>query len=287
MTAPSQTVADLVAEYAAVAPDAVELATRVSLAVWVEPELLRCARLGLSPRLDAAAEADVWFSPLVEGRTARALYLHTEVAQYLRQRLAKNKVRLEAAWRVLERVHHDAPADIHLEEEVTWLSLRREAGDLETIEDRLMSVATAMVEQQRDRLARWAARALPLLPEEVQELEAARLLAAGAYARLGDTNALSLRLASGALPKGLAWVLPRQLPSTQVGVRLLDGVLELGGSGANGSTTVELLALRSRVDVTWDTTSGPRTESVTVEPNGVQHMQLGKAPITLRTAHSE
>ena len=50
-------------------PDALRLGELVSLAARIEPELLRAVRLELTP-FDAAAEADLWFSPLVETRTA-------------------------------------------------------------------------------------------------------------------------------------------------------------------------------------------------------------------------
>ena len=57
----------LVRGFEAISPAAVRLARAVSLAVRVEPELLRRARLALVPGADAGTEADLWFSPLVVG----------------------------------------------------------------------------------------------------------------------------------------------------------------------------------------------------------------------------
>src|SRR5260370_37369189 len=102
-------------------PGAVRLARVVSLAVRVEPELLRHARLVLLPGEDAGAEADLWFSPLVQSDNPLALVLLPEVKQLLQQDLAKNQELLDRAWSVLKEVHRDAPPVIKLEEEVTWL----------------------------------------------------------------------------------------------------------------------------------------------------------------------
>src|SRR5215468_9167158 len=47
---------------------AVELAVPLSVAVRIEPDLIRAIRLGVLPYLDVAAESDLWFSDLVASR---------------------------------------------------------------------------------------------------------------------------------------------------------------------------------------------------------------------------
>ena len=72
-------------------PNAVRLARVVSLASRIEPELLRQARLQLLPSLDAGAEADLWFSPLVQSSTPLALTLRPAVADLLRRAVGNGK----------------------------------------------------------------------------------------------------------------------------------------------------------------------------------------------------
>src|SRR5206468_3709185 len=66
---------------------AVELALVVSLAVRVDPDLLRHARLMVGA--DAAAEADLWWSDLVAAQNADGFMLVPDVAEELRARLAQ------------------------------------------------------------------------------------------------------------------------------------------------------------------------------------------------------
>src|SRR5262245_22643557 len=94
MSDPRQNMTSFVDELAERNPAAVQLGEAISLAVRIEPELLRAARLTLTPTLDASAEADLWFSPLIESCTADWLVLVPEVAQELRRRLANEERRL-------------------------------------------------------------------------------------------------------------------------------------------------------------------------------------------------
>ena len=52
----------IIARVESQSPDAVALATLVSPAVVIEPELLRRVRLAAAPQLDVGAEADLWFT---------------------------------------------------------------------------------------------------------------------------------------------------------------------------------------------------------------------------------
>src|SRR6185503_11803986 len=92
-------------------PGAVELARLVSLAARVEPELLRAIRLRHLPKVDAAAEADLWFSPLVQASSPLGLVLRPDVLAELRGELAQeeNQLVLKEAWETLELVHESVP----------------------------------------------------------------------------------------------------------------------------------------------------------------------------------
>src|SRR4051812_11549791 len=73
---------------------ALKLAEVVSLAVMVEPALLRRARLELVPGADAAAEADLWLSGLVLTSSPEGIVLLSDVAEALRKRLSTDPDRL-------------------------------------------------------------------------------------------------------------------------------------------------------------------------------------------------
>src|SRR5262249_46500042 len=104
-------------------PDAVHLARAVSLAVRVEPELLRKIRLEIFPGMEAGAEADLWFSPLVDAQSPLTMVLFPEVQEILREQLAMNKDLLDRSRQIIQEIHCNAPPAIRLEEEIISLSL--------------------------------------------------------------------------------------------------------------------------------------------------------------------
>jgi hypothetical protein len=93
-------------------PDAVaDLATALSVALRVEPELVRAVRLEILPTADVGAEADLWFGPWVQVRETGAVVFDDGVRRDLQARLA-DKLRIAAPgspWHrlgdVVERVH--------------------------------------------------------------------------------------------------------------------------------------------------------------------------------------
>jgi len=211
-------------------PDAVRLARVVSLASRIEPELLRQARLQLLPAVDAGAEADLWFSQLVQSSTPVALTLVPAVADLLRHELADSPDSLQRAWELIEEVHREAPAAIRLEERVTWETLAGGAGSLERVENELMSVVSAITVQKRSGLARWALRAVPRLPEAARKTKAATTLLLTAAAHLNAWHLLEKQIENKTLSAGfineLQVLLPQDLPRVTVGVRLLEDTSE-------------------------------------------------------------
>src|SRR5262249_24520346 len=61
-----------------------DLAVPLSVAVRIEPELIRAIRLAVLPYLDVAAESDLWFSDLVASRGPDSIVLKPEVLPGLR-----------------------------------------------------------------------------------------------------------------------------------------------------------------------------------------------------------
>ncbi|QSY49702.1 hypothetical protein [Streptomyces griseocarneus] len=66
-----------------------ELAVLLSTATRIEPELMRAVRLTAAPRLDVAAETELWFGDLVERRASGHIVLRRDLLPELRQELAR------------------------------------------------------------------------------------------------------------------------------------------------------------------------------------------------------
>ena len=185
-------------------PDLVELARLVSPAVRVEAGLLRHVRLSLTaPPLPVAAEADLWFSPLVSSDSTDALVLDRGAADALRERLAaehaalvaehersggrqpRDPTPLERSATAVRRWHVDASPAIRLEEQIIHEALLG-AGE-EQLNGLLgRALATLSDPDQARPIARWATRALPALPEPARASEAAAELARRARGRLQE-----------------------------------------------------------------------------------------------------
>lgn len=161
-------------------PGAAQLARLASLAARVEPELLRALRVHLLPGVDAGAEADLWFSPLVQAASPLGLVFRPEVLAHLREELAKeeNRALLDGAWRTLRAVHEHVPPAVRVEERATWLSLRGAPAD--QIDAALMPAVSTFAGQQGQGMARWARRVLLRLPAAARETNAAHALDVGA-----------------------------------------------------------------------------------------------------------
>src|SRR5262249_10553630 len=97
---------------AAPSPGAQELATLLSVAVRIEPQLIRAARLVLTPRLDVGAEADLWFSTWVATRSVDSILLRPQVKTVLQNRLTRRLAQGSSGndpawgvWEVIKQAH--------------------------------------------------------------------------------------------------------------------------------------------------------------------------------------
>jgi tetratricopeptide (TPR) repeat protein len=231
-------------------PKMVRLAEAVSLAVIVDPPLLRRARLALVPGADVGVEADLWLSPFVQSRSLDGLVFHQNVAEELRTRLAESPERLQRAWEMTASLHrHFSPA-LRAEEEIAWLSVCSDPEAPERIQDLLRSVLTALMNEERRGIARWAARALPKMPSKARITKEAKMLEVGAQLRLnGAVHPMRL---GAQIPDWLPWVIPEEFPRTPVGVRLLPGAIELDGAGAREGNILQLPRTKPLwVEVSW------------------------------------
>jgi hypothetical protein len=214
----------LIDELAAINPKAVELAVVVCLASRIEPELLRAARLDVVGSADAAAEADLWLSPLMSSRSVLFAVMRPSVADELRQRLAADKSKLDAAWRVLSRVHEHAPRALRVEEEITWRVL---ANPEDTEIGRLFTSVLSAMESGRPGLARWAARALPRLPQQARQTGPAWLVSQKAAEMLGGPPILGAELTRQTALQVSSPFPVDDLPKLDVGLHLYQDALRI------------------------------------------------------------
>lgn len=275
-------------------PDIVNLARVVSLAVRIEPELLRKARLELLPQIDAGAEAELWFSPLAQSQTPLSMVLLPEAAKVLRRRLAENQEELGRAWEILREIHKNASPTLILEEEVTWLALTNRADAVTQIQNRLEEVLVSLANEDRPGLARWAARALPLLPEAARTSQAARVLSVIAGVKTGKPQILKDHPSAGALQKWLRLISPRSPSDVPVGVRLLERVgvgvgpqrvVEFSNPPVQGAREIATPRTNPFIfEVSWEDQSGQHFEQVSLAPFQMQTCSVGSGPVKIRTA---
>jgi hypothetical protein len=283
MSQPAEAVLELLGAFGRQSPAALRLARVAALAARVEPELLRALRLRLVPEADSGAEADLWFSPLVQVQGASALVLEPEVVEALRQELAGDQPLLDRAWDELQRVHRDAPATVRLEEEVTYLALSNREDAAARIDELLRSAVVALVREDRRGLADWALRALPRLPPRALETEAAWMLALGAGSRLGGRRILG-DLPGNTLPGWLPWVMADGMPMAPVGVRLVGQVVELGPPTLDGAHSIEVPRTSPLlIELSWRD-DRERAVLVKLRAGRSQAVQVGPGDVRLRSA---
>ncbi len=262
--------ASLVEEFERQYPEEIRLAETLSLAVRVEPELLRKARLTLHPGVGAGAEADLWFSPLVESSSARGFVFAPDVQQVLRERLKRDPDRLRAAWELLQQFHPFTPRAVVLEEQVTWLSLSEGAAATPKV-DRLLGQAVRAMVSSAERalgIARWAVGALPRLPKEARDTEAAAVLAIGVAARVGAQELQRTGTLPRRIPLSARRVLPTALERVTVRLRREPGSLVFVGPDEEGfvhelqvpATTPILLIME------WTEAQGVQQRLLVAEP---------------------
>ena len=87
-------------------PAAAQLARLLSLAVRIEPSLLRAARLAAG--LDATSEADLWFSGIIVSSGTLGVSFVPAVAEALRRELAASPGERALAWKLVRGTSRSA-----------------------------------------------------------------------------------------------------------------------------------------------------------------------------------
>lgn len=272
---------ELVGALAREQPALIRLAEAVSLAMRVDPPLLRKARLDFVPDADAGTEAELWRSPLVRIRSPEGFVFLPEAAEVLRSRLAKDPRHLADCRRMTEALHRHLPPAVQLEEEIAWLSVVKAPEAAGRIQELLRSALAALVVDERRGLASWAARALPSLPSSVRATATASMLHAGAQLRLGRS---AESLGGEQMPEWAPWVAPRDLPRVPVALRLFPGKVELDARDPGSGARLDLPATDPLlVDLSWE---GGAVQ-VTFRKGEVQQIDVPAQEVRLRTVLGE
>ena len=187
-------------------PPLLALAELASLAVEVQPGLLRRLRRAFLPKSSPLLEAELWNSPLVSFCSASSLVLLPAALVELRPRLARDQERLDAARGIVLKDHAAISEVLRCEEDLIYWGLvdlqkRPRRGVDETTQQREIrqaldnAVRSILDGPHRENLLAWSTRALRSLPARVvahhraQELS---LLGLGQPANRSDPAAASI-----------------------------------------------------------------------------------------------
>lgn len=235
-------------------PDAVRLARLASLAVRIEPALIRELRVELLPDVDVGAEADLWFSPLVESR-GTSIVLQRGVLQLLREHLATEPAMLERAALLTARVHAPLSAPIRLEEQVIALTMLKGDAALPEIDEAFQPALRALKvnDARAQEVARWMTRAAPALPSLVWRTPNAYALLHASIMVLGGGRVLNVPAVEDGDLSAVAWALPPDVLSRRIaiGVELFDDALQFVEPISGGAVISMPPMSPPVVDVRW------------------------------------
>lgn len=243
---------------------AVDLACLASLAARAEPQLLRRLRL-LVPHAHADAEADLWFSDVVEARSTSWILLAPEAAEVLREKCAATcePRLLDATRHAIEAAHEASSPLVRLEDEIHWLTMLR---DRRRIEQKLNALVEPLRGGDSAGIAKWTLRALPRFSRWVRELPAAWVVRVMAEQRLG--HPLRLEAGGDVVPPEVWPLLRGALPAADVWARLVEDGVELGRAPMLGGHRFSV----------------PLTEPVALEIDG-RRISLAHELVRVRAQH--
>jgi hypothetical protein len=265
-------------------PEVVVLARDASLAVSVEPELLRRLRLELQPETHASVEADLWFGPLVRARGADGFVMRDAVVELLREELAADPPRLARVRELVEAAHTHLPVLIRQEERLVWLALRAETTDIE-IQRELNKLLRAIVDPRRPNLAGWARRALPTLPSRVRDHGATQILTRIAGMRTARRVKKVEDVAAATDWLSVVRILDE--PDVEIPVRLVGETLRLGVAGPGAETLTLPASDPLLVEVSYAVDGERHHQLVGVEPGVERRVEVRTEELRIKTTRRE
>jgi isoamylase len=267
-------------------PGARELAVLAALAVRLEPELLRALRLRCLPRLDASAEADLWWSDIMSARGARAVSISPPALRWLREELRERyraEPELVGRARALVAEYHAAESPtVVLEERIAWAAIH---DDRDTAESELSRVLRSLVSQNRTGLADWWPTAWARLPDLARRTAAASRLNVATSSLLGPDAIIAVVAADAqVIDDSLATAL-RSVPDTPLGVLRLSSRLELGEVDPDRGAAIAVPATpQVLLDLEWQAADGTAVTEQLSFAGGTVVREVGPGLVRLRNA---
>ena len=258
------------------------LAVRASLAARAEPQLMRALRLEIEPALPVDAEADLYWSPLVEIHGSAGIVFDAGVLPGLRENLRASPDLLDASWAVTQRLHKDGPRALLHEEELAYLALRgldepKRAARARTILRELVAGVQAA------QLGLWGERAVMRLPQELlTDFDEARMLVVGVARSAGDSFVLS-RVSGRADLSEFPWLVPRAAELGVFYVGLIEGGIVFGPNPFPQSH--EILAPRVgslNVELLWGDATQSQRRLLRVPRNAETTVEIDAKDVEIR-----
>jgi hypothetical protein len=271
-------------------PLAARLAELASVAVRVDAGLLRRLRRTLLPEAPPAIEADLWFSAIVEARSASGFQIAPGLLGELRRRLTLESGRPPIAdvRRVTAEAHERVSPLIALEERINGLALEQGAAARTEIEEALRPALSVIAGGGADamRVARWAQSAAARFHPIVLDTAPARGLVIGASLLLR----LRPKVSGGPLNTAttiadIAWALPAIDAETKVSidVSLVAGGLQFT-EPATGGATIDVPSTEPRmVEIEWTGADGAQHRLVDAKPGVFVALAGSPADVTVTT----
>ena len=284
------TTPDAASELPAAPPDgAVKLATKLSIAVRIEPELLRAMRLTALPTVDVSAEADLWFSRWVRTRGADGIVLLPAVRTHLQERLAAElaaqmEEERQLVWETLARVHESISPALQLEERVAWLVARYRQAAVGVVDEALRPALRSLVVEGRTGVADWFGRAWERLPEVARGT-----LTAWQLAQVSASLLPGRSLPVTTVPPDLAAThltdIVDVIKDVRLGVRRDGPNLELGDVSGTGAVAILVPDTDPRLLEVQPIEEPDQTpEAIAIRAGQSQVIRVGPGVVLIRTA---
>jgi SIR2-like domain len=269
-----------------------DLATALSVAVRIEPELIRAVRLALFPSYGVETEADLWFSELVRSRGPHGIVFDQDVRHRLQDRLAGRLTTASASdpihdlGDIIASAHAYLSPALLVEEQATWHAVR---GEISAVDDALRPALKAVALERRRGVSQWFTAAWNRLPEAAR-----RSTTAWKIAQVSQQQAAREDGASGSIaPTGLtAEALTTQdladivdvLEDTRLLVCRIGADLRVGDLiSADGAAAIQVPDTDPRLLSVLGVPSAERV-SLSVRRGDTAELWVGLGTIRLQTA---
>ena len=258
-------------------PLAYDLAVYLSLASRLEPEVVRRARNQLIPGSTAAIEGDLWNSAILESRNPSIIVINQEAKKQLQVTLADNKEKLNLAANVLAKIREkiDYSEILKLEEQITYLSLRKDGGDQEEIDRILKRVVKTIVDFNEKGLIYWAERTLDHAEKGVTKTQGALLL--NAIRRQKDSTKTLFAVNNY---ENIDQILLQTLPKLKIGLRLVETGLEVN---TNPDDRYHIISVPNIFPQTLKISSEKQSNDLLIEKDQKYLVSIGDEKIQIKT----